>query len=254
MSNPRDHAHHPHRVAPGDATDTAGVRWARRDLTPSGFETDMGDSDLALVAALAGADEEAMMAAVAAGRFLVAVVAHTEETVTGADGLVRDASVDMALITLVGPDGRRALPAFTGLAELAAWDPSARPVPVTADRLGQAAVAESCDVIVLNLGAPGERELRSSQVWALAMRRGWTTPHTDPFVAAAVETGLAGSPDVQAHALYAAQPPGTLGVQLTLRPGMTQAQVNGLLTSVGERLAADGEFRARIDGLAFRLG
>ena len=44
----------------------------------------------------------------------------------------------MALPVMIGTDGRRALPAFTSLAALAAWDPAARPVPVpTATRGGR---------------------------------------------------------------------------------------------------------------------
>ena len=211
MTNPREHARHPSRSDPATATDSAGMPWARRELSPSGFESDTGVSDPALVAALTGNDEVALMRAVAAGRFLVAVVAHAEEVVTGPDGLVHDAAVDMALVTLVAPDGRRALPAFTGLAELGAWDPAARPVPVTADRLAQAAVAEGCDVILLNLGAPGERELRASHVWALAMRREWTPPHTDAVVARGVAAALAGQAEILAHELYAGQPPGCPG-------------------------------------------
>ena len=254
MTNPRDHAHHPSHVPAAEATDSAGMPWARRDLSPTGFEGDTGMSDPAVLAALGGSDEEAMMAALASARFLVAVVAHADEIVTGDDGLVHDASVDMALLTLVAPDGRRALPAFTGLAELTAWDPSARPVPVTADRLGQAAVAEGCEVVVINLGAPSARELRPSQVWALAMQRAWVPPHTDNFVASSVAAACRGIPEISEHGVYAAQPAGTLGVELTLRPGLSEQQVRQLLTALGQRLAADGEFRARIDGLAFRLG
>jgi hypothetical protein len=44
-----------------------------------------------------------------------------------------------------------------------------------------------------------------------------------------------------------------LGVVLDLRPGLSPEQVRGIATRVGERLATDGELRARIDGLAFRL-
>ncbi len=253
MTNPRDHAQHPDRAPAGAATDSAGMPWARRDLSPSGFEGDAGASDPAVLAALDSPDDLALMRVLPDARFLVAVVAQADEIVHGADGLVHDASVDMALVTLVAPDGRRALPAFTGLAELAAWDPAARPVPVAADRLGQAAIAEGCESVVLNLGSPGERELRPSQVWALAMRRPWLPPEQDPFVAAALAAALRPEPEVTGHAAYAASPPGTLGVEVLLRPGLTQSQVSDVLTRVGERLATDGEFRARIDGLAFRL-
>ena len=46
---------------------------------------------------------------------------------------------------------------------------------------------------------------------------------------------------------------GVLGVVLDLRPGLGAEEVRELVTRLGERLATDGELRARIDGLAFRL-
>ena len=46
---------------------------------------------------------------------------------------------------------------------------------------------------------------------------------------------------------------GVLVVELTLAPGLATDQVQALATRVGERLATDGELRARIDGLTFRL-
>ena len=49
----------------------------------------------------------------------------------------------MAAMTLLAADGHRALPVFTSIAALAAWDPAARPVPVTAARAAQAAVTSA---------------------------------------------------------------------------------------------------------------
>src|SRR5260370_20633168 len=50
---------------------------------------------------------------------------------------------EMSLPTLVGRDGRRAIPAFTCLDALARWRPDARPVPAPAALVGRAAVAGS---------------------------------------------------------------------------------------------------------------
>jgi len=44
-----------------------------------------------------------------------------------------------------------------------------------------------------------------------------------------------------------------LGVVLELRPGLGPDAVRAVATRVGEKLATDGELRARIDGLAFRI-
>lgn len=250
MSNPRDHAHHPDHVPGAEATDSAGTTWGGRELTPSGFETDDGDADPGLRAAL-DADDSALMAAVAGGRFLVPIVAEpTEVDTTGP--LAVEAQVDMAVVTLVGPDGQRALPVFTGLDTLAAWDPAARPSPVTAERMAQAAVSEGCDVIVVDLGAPHSRVLRPSMVWALAQQRDWQPPATDPFVRAGVGRAVADEGDVTAYDLDDA-PDGVLVIVLDLRPGLAADTVRALATRVGERLATDGELRARLDGLTFRL-
>ncbi len=237
------------------SSDSADVPWAGRDLSPSGFETDTGAADPALLTALSAAgDEVALMRAVEASRFVVPIVADLTEADTSGERTV-DKAVDMAAVTLVSPDGQRALPVFSGTAALAAWDPTARPVPVTPARAGQAAVAEGCDVIVVDVAGPATRVLRPSMVWALAQQRPWEPPHTDPFVARSVAAAVRDEGDVTASELEEGNPPGegVLGVVLDLRPGLTPEQVRGIATRVGERLATDGELRARIDGLAFRL-
>ena len=244
----------PHDDDPAHA-DSAGTPWARRELSPSGFETDTGAADPALRALLAGdADDVSLMAAVARARFLVPVVAEPTEVDDSGDHPV-DAGVDMAVVSLVAPDGRRALPVFTGADALAAWDPQARPVPVTAARAAQAAVSESCDVLVVDVAGPATRVLRPSQLWALAQERDWEPPHTDAFVARSVTAAVTGEPAVVHHALEEGRPEGegVLGVVLALRPGLPPEEVRAVATRVGERLATDGELRARVDGLAFRI-
>lgn len=249
-ADPRDHARHPRHVPAADATDSAGVTWGGRELAPTGFEDDEGLADPALRAAL-GADDATLMAAVATARFLVPIVAEPV-TLDDSGPLVVDTRVDMAMVTLVAPDGQRALPAFTGLDSLAAWDPDARPSPVTAERMAQAAIAERCDVIVLDVAAPSPRVLRPSMVWALAQRRPWRAPAEDPFVHAGVSRAVADEAELAAYALSDG-PDGTLVIALTLAPGLDPDRVQALATRVGERLATDGELRARIDGLTFRL-
>jgi len=235
--------------------DSAEVPWAGRELSPSGFEGDTGAADPVLLAALAvSGDDLALMRAVEAGRFVVPVVAEPTE-VDGTGKHAVEEQVDMAAVTLVAPDGQRALPVFSGTDALAAWDPTARPVPVSPARAGQAAVSEGCDVIVIDLAGPATRALRPSMVWALAQQRAWEPPHTDPFVARSVEAALREEPEVTSHELEEGTPrgEGVLGVVLELVPGLTPERVREVATRVGERLATDGELRARIDGLAFRL-
>jgi hypothetical protein len=91
-------------------------------------------------------------------------------------------------------------------------------------------------------------------VWALAQQRDWLPAHEDVVVERAVESATREREEVAAYAIEGGAPgEGVLRVVLELRPGLTSEQVQEVATSVGERLATDGEVRARIDGLAFSI-
>ena len=168
--------------------------------------------------------------------------------------LAVEKQTDMAAVTLVAPDGTRALPVFTSVESLAAWDPDARPVPVTASRAAQAAVSERCDVMVIDVAGPHTVALRPTMVWALAQQRPWLPAHEDAVVDRAVAAAVRAQEAVAAYHLEpGAAGEGVLRVVLDLRPGLTAEQVQELATAVGEQLATDGEVRARIDGLAFTI-
>jgi hypothetical protein len=160
----------------------------------------------------------------------------------------------MAVALLTAPDGQRAFPVFSSLAALSAWDATARPSPVTSSRAAQGAVSERCDVMLLDCGSAGEHVLRPSMVWALAQQRDWLPAHDDPFVAQALIRATADEEDVIGCA-GEDEPAesGILRVVLSLRPGLDTGQVQALATRVGERIATDGEARARIDGLSFTI-
>jgi SseB protein N-terminal domain len=230
------------------------MRSTGRALTSTGFDGDLGEADTDLLEALDDRqDETVLMRAVAKARLLVPIVAAP----SGIDdpGELVERSTDMAVVTLTSPHGQRALPVFTSVAALSAWDSAARPSPVTSSRAAQAAVFERCDVMVLDLGSGHQRMLRPSMVWALAQQREWLPAHTDPFVAQALSRATADEADVIDHVGEEGDPTGVgnLRVVLRLRPGLDSGQVQALATRVGEQIATDGEARARIDGLAFTI-
>lgn len=240
---------------PAHTHDSAGQVFAGRSLDPTGFEHDDGTADEALVIARAEpADELSWMRAVGGARFLVPVLAMPGET-EEVDGRRVEKTSDMAMVTLTAPDGQRALPVFSGTAALHEWDKSARPIPVEAARAAQAAIAEQCDVIVVDVAGPDAFVLRPSMVWALAQGRAWLPGHEDPFVAQSVARALAQEELVLDHELLAGEPngQGVLGIRLVLAAGLPPADIQVLATRVGERLATDGEFRARVDGVSFIL-
>lgn len=132
---------------------------AERRLQGSAYVDDDGAPDLALRSACARWTVEAapfaeVLAALAPARLLVPVVALLGEVEYDERGLARDKSSDMAAVLMSGADGRRALLAFSGTDTLAAWDPAARPVPVSAMLAAQTAVQEGADALLLDVAGP----------------------------------------------------------------------------------------------------
>jgi len=243
-------------VAPPDApgADSAGLGWSGRELTSTGFDGDLGAGDPDLLAALDDPqDETGLMRAIAHARLLVPIVA-VPRGVDGPGEPMAGRSTDMAVVTLTSSVGQRAFLVFTSLTTLCAWDATARPSPVASSRAAQGAVSERCDVMLLDCGSDREHVLRPSMVWALAQQRDWLPAHTDPFVAQALIRATADEEDV-IDCIGRGDPAGAgiLRVVLSLRAGLDIGSVQALATRIGERIATDGEARARIDGLSFTI-
>jgi hypothetical protein len=234
--------------------DSAGVPWGGRELPTGDFAGDDGQADQALVQALTTGGEQDVLDRLATARLMVPVKAIAAETVEGEHGLA-DKEADMAVVLLEHPDGRTALPVFSSMASLAAFDDSVRPVPVEAARAAQAAVSERADLMVLDCASEQAFEIRSSMVWALAQQRPWLPAHEDPFVAQSVARVVADHAEVTGHDLTEGVPDGQgiLQVRLTLVAGLDEPAVRALVTEVAEKLATDGELRARVDGLSFAI-
>ena len=147
-----------------------------RSIPDPGFAGDHGDAAPALTAALAsyaggsGSHVDAL-AAVRASRLLVPVVAVLGEVEVDDHGLAHDKTSDMATVLLQGADGRMALLAFSGTPALRAWDPQARPVPVTARTAAQAALQDGASAIVVDIAGPASFVVEGDDLEGLA--RGW---------------------------------------------------------------------------------
>jgi hypothetical protein len=219
------------------------------------FRDDDGSADQAAAAALSAfgagtGSEHAALLALAAARLLVPVVAElgpagpapSPEPLPAGAG---EKSSDMALPTLVGRDGRRALPAFTSLQALARWQPSARPVPADAALVWRAAEQDSC-AVVIDIAGPVPLEVEGARLAALARGEPVPAPHEDPDVQAAVEAviteALAGTPAV--GPLAAAGPPDGALVGFVLHPGLDGGD---LLIELAVAPAVDaGDLAARV--------
>ena len=121
-------------------------------------------------------------------RLMVPVVAVADEVDVTDDGLRHEKSSHMATVTLVQPDGRRGLLAFTSMDSLAAWDPSARGIPAGARRVAEAAKQESADAVLIDVAGPVLYALTEPALTAVAEGRPWLRPHLDPEIHHAIET------------------------------------------------------------------
>jgi hypothetical protein len=248
-----------------------------RTLAGQAYPGDDGAPDPLVRAALdayaAGrGSEHAALTALATSRLLVPVVALlTDVEPGGPDAPRREKSSEMALPTLIGADGRAALPAFTCLDTLKRWRADARPVPVPAAGVWQSAVelakspltesggsfghrgvpggrapglAET-SAVVIDVAGPVPFAVDGARLAALAEGRPAPLPHQDPDVLALVRGLLTAEPAISAFRLL----PGEHGTDLTLclvpGPAATQAQVRDAVERVSASVLAGADGRVR---------
>ena len=170
------HAHQ--RLAIGESTGPPPLTWAvdhERTLAPSPFPGDDGaasaDTRDALARAARAAAPAAYLSAVATlctDRLLVPVVAIATRLGTTTGGLASDKEAEMAVVMLRTADGRQAMLAFTGLDSLRAWQPDARPVPITLDRLAATAQTEGATAVLVDFAGPAALVLEGEVLASLA--------------------------------------------------------------------------------------
>ena len=225
---------------------------AGRTLAGPRFPGDDGSAGPQVTAALAAyaagsGSEHAVLAALDSARLMVPVVALLTETgEPGPGGLRRDKSSEMALPTVIGHDGRAALPAFTSAAALARWRPGARPVPVPAAQVWQSG-ARDASAVVIDIAGPVPFAVDGARLAALAGGGPAPLPYQDPDVLALAREALAAEPVVAGFRLL----PGADGTDLTLFlvpvPGRDpgDAAVAGAARRAVQRLLAGAGGRVR---------
>ena len=200
----------------------------------------------ALAAYAAGrGSEHAVLAALDSARLMVPVVAVLAgEDAPEPGGLRREKSSEMALPTVIGSDGRAALPAFTSAASLARWRPGARPVPVPAAQVWQSG-AKDASAVVIDIAGPVPFAVDGARLAALAGGRPAPVPHEDPDVVALVHALVTAEPAIAGFGLQ----PGRHGTDLALclapGPTATQAQVRDAIERVSAGVMAGAEGRVR---------
>ncbi|MFI5080895.1 MAG: SseB family protein [Streptosporangiales bacterium] len=229
-----------------------------------GDPTDRGDADPQVAAALAAfaagrGSEHAALAALARARLLVPVVAVLAEAAPAGDpaagpggaagpgrGLRREKTSEMALPTLLGSDGRRAVLAFTCLPSLTGWRPDARPVPVTARQVWQAG-AQEASAVVIDIAGPVPFAVDGARLAALAEGRSAPLPHNDPDMRALAAAALASEPLIAGFALLPGGDDSDLTMSVTLARGYgpADARAQAAIQRAVERIVAGGGARVR---------
>lgn len=197
------------------------------------FRADDGAADPGVSAALGAfaagqGSEHAAMTALASSRLLVPIVA------AASDG---EKASEMALPTLIGMDGRRAVPAFTCAHTMRAWQRDARPVPVTARAVWRAAIEDSC-AVVIDVAGPVPFAVEGARLIALARGEAAPFPWADADVREIVAAVLATHLEVASFELGPGGGDRDLAIELTLAAGGDGCDAGELAASVGAEVMA----------------
>ena len=238
-------------------SDSAGVPWEGRQFEHGPSSDDDGSAPEKLIEAIrrfhaADLGEADVVDALRDSRLLIPLVA-----VLGAEGVTEhghDKSQELSIVTVAGPDGRTVLPAFTSVAAMARWNPSARPVPATAGRVALAAASEDTDLVVLDALSDTEFVIRRPALWALAQSRPWTPSYADTEVLSEFMDAAEPEPAIVAVQLAPGDPGSRLAgpeliVQLSLAPGLDQAALDAVLARLQERWESSAVIAERVDSM-----
>ena len=189
-----------------------------------------------------------VLAALPGARLFVGVTA----TATGREptGLRAESGADLSVVSVVAPDGRRALVALSSLAELARWEPTLRPVALTAPRLCAGALSDGAEAVLLDpagahltLSGTELAELAAGRVPVagapLSLHTGrLTEPHDRPPASflASLARALAGEQVVSARVLDG---PTGLVLGVVPRRSLEAAGLAALAQRLARRLGQD---------------
>jgi len=215
---------------------------------------DDGSADPALAEALARWQDEgrprparSVHEALRRARLLVPVVAVLDGGEEGAHGLQAEKSSHMASVVIERPGGDRGLPAFTSTQAMADWNPQARPAPVEGPRAGQAALAEGCEALLLDLAGPVSHVVAGPALWALAQDREWVEPHRDAMLGAHLSEVLADLGGVRVR-LAAPDDSAAGGPEVVIEVDAPGVDLRDFLQAATARLTDDLELRTRLEG------
>jgi len=237
--------------------DSAGVPWEGREFSQNSWSEDDGSTPKALAEVFEREfDKEALFEALSQSRLLIPLLAELGESGVGAHGELVDKSADLAIVAVSTPDGKTAIPAFSSVAEMTAWNATARPVPVEVAKLAIAAVSEGHERVVLN---PAGRAIgiRRPALAALAQGLQWTPPHLNTPVILMIDSAAAKQPLIRSARAFDPDPTSQLlkpelGIEVAIEAGLSADSLQQVLAQFGSDLQSQ-EFLQQVDSVSFRL-
>jgi len=186
--------------------------------------------------ALNSRDIYAITDALARSRLFVALIATLVSSST--EGHEQESEMSLAWIE---NQGERILPVFTGVAELMAWNPQARPLRGESAETVAAALSEGAAGILVN---PQTQAFSITGAAARSLALGYRLypQWQDPIIEAALERALVGEP--VATAFLQAPPPEDL---VDLVVVLVMIPDTGVAVRVMEKLSADPEVTVRLE-------
>lgn len=248
---------------PSNVADSAGQPWAGRRFEPNANAGDDGSAPPALIEVIArfragDTDAASVVRVFAESRLLIPLLAVLGESGVNNQGRTVDKSQELSIVTVEGPDGRTVLPVFSSVAAMTAWNPDARPVPVSGGRVAVAAVSEGTELVVLDPTTDTEFAIRRPALWCLAQEREWAPGYLDPDVMRAFGDTIVNEPAVLEVTLSAGDPESRLRgpelmIHLLLADGLGEGVVSELVNRLTERWSHNEVIAEQVDSIGVAL-
>lgn len=231
-----------------------------KEIPESMFSDDDGTADARLAQALikysrGKAPLTDVVDALAYARVLVPVLAQGERRYVGVHGLEQDEVATTGVVAVQMPDGRAALPIFTDVDAMKAWNADARPIPAEGPRAALAAIQEEWSALVLNPGMETVLIPRPA-VWALGKGEPWQPAVIEGVVAADIRDAVVSAVSLDASLREVDVAPGRgaeVAIVLWLVAGLSQPEVDTIVQRVQRQLAHSDVVAQRLDSLELRL-
>ena len=239
-------------------TDSAGVPWEGRSFQPNPHAGDSGETPPEVSEALGAwrsgsGTYSGLIAAFAANRFLIPLVAHAGDDFDSDNPVMEDKVQELSVVTVAGPSGEKVIPVFTSAAVMKIWNAEARPIPIDAQRVALAAASEHTDRIVVNPGTDSI-VLRRPVVWSIAQGADYRAPWESPEFVADTRDLLGDIANLNEIGVASGDPGSTgAGSDVTLglfvAAGLAPEVIRAVIDSVQARVSASDLFTSRVDAL-----